>query len=123
MTMTLLDHPAWPYLVKFIHIPEGRDNVDLLDVPDDLRAIALEVVCNCISCGAVIKPLRARAKSSRSRIANTAVERRMFYAPTCPSERDAGCARSKAARQHKAEFLKMFGRTGNNNSNANRPCL
>lgn len=107
--MTLFEHTIWPYIAPYIHIDANRGNVDVLQLPDQLRELALGVVANCISCGAVISPLRARAKSSRSRVANTGIERRLFYAPTCPSDRDSGCSRSKIARAHKIEVMKMFG--------------
>lgn len=107
--MILFDHPIWRYVAPFTHIPDGRDNIDLIGMPDDLRDLALGVIANCVSCGRVIHPLRARAKSERSRIANTAVERRLFYAATCPTDVDSGCARSKAARDHKNTVRRMFG--------------
>lgn len=107
--MTIFDHPIWEYLAGYVHMPSGRDNIDLLQVPEPLRSIALTVVSNCISCGRVIFPLRARAKSKRSRVAHTTIEKRLFYAPTCPTSKDSGCARSRAAQMHKDEVRVKFG--------------
>lgn len=107
--MILFNHPLWRYIAPYAHVDEHRSNVDFLQVPDDLRTIALEAVCNCIACGAVIHPLRARAKSERSRVAGTAIERRLFYAPTCPTEVNSGCSRTVAARAHKQKLRAIFG--------------
>lgn len=107
--VTIFEHPIWPYIFKHGHIPAGRDNLDFLDLPDDLRALAIGVQTNCVSCGKVINPLRARALSTRSRVAHTAIEKRLFYAPTCPTNRDSGCARSKSAQRHKDEVRVRFG--------------
>ena len=108
--MTLFEHPIWVHIAPYAHVTEGRDNIDFLNLPDQLRALALEVVCNCVACGAVIHPLRARVKSDRSRIANTGIERRLFYAPTCPTEKDKGCSRTKAAKVAKVYVRQMVGR-------------
>lgn len=99
--MILFEHPIWPYLVPYVHMSEGRDNLDLLQLPDELRMLALQVQVNCVSCGRPINCLRARAKSTRSRVAGTETERRLFYAATCPAESDSGCSRTKAAQAHK----------------------
>ena len=107
--MILFDHPVWPHVAPYAHVDAGRDNLDFLQMPDQLRGLALGVVANCVSCGAVVHPLRARAKSERSRVAGTAVERRLFYAPTCPTETRPGCSRTKAAMAHKAEALARLG--------------
>lgn len=106
--MTLFEHPIWRHLAVFCHMTANRDNLDLLQLPEQLRELALEVVANCVACGAVLHPLRARVKSGRSRVAGTALERRLFYAPTCPIETDRGCSRSKAAQDHKNEVRRMF---------------
>lgn len=107
--MILFQHPIWIYVVPYSHLVEGRDNLDFLQMPDSLRNLALDVVCNCVSCGAVIHPMRARAKSERSRVAGTAIERRLFYAPTCPTDINSGCSRSVAARDHKRKLRAIFG--------------
>lgn len=107
--MILFDHPIWQYVAPYAHVEDGRANVDFLQVPDQLRALALDAVCNCVACGAVIHPLRARAKSERSRVAGTAIERRLFYAPTCPTEVNSGCSRTVAARDHKKRVKVIFG--------------
>ena len=110
--MTLPEHPIYRYVAPYAKISAGRDNVDFLNLPDDLRELALGVVCNCVSCGAVIHPMRTRAKSERSRIAGTATERRLFYAATCPTDKNAGCSRTTAAQQHKTRLRSMFGIQG-----------
>jgi len=107
--MTLFQNPIWPYVKPYVHLVPGRDNCDFLQLPDDLRFYAMQAVANCVTCGAVIHPMRARAKSERSRIAGTEVEHRLFYAPTCPIERDPGCSRSKLAREHKQVLLRKLG--------------
>lgn len=107
--MTLFEHPIWRYIAPYAHVEANRSNVDFLQVPDQLRSLALEVVTNCCSCGAVIHPLRARAKSERSRIGGTAIEKRLFYAPTCPTEVNSGCSRTHAAREHKKKVRAIFG--------------
>lgn len=99
--MILFDHPIWKHIKKYAAVAEGRDNLDFHQLPDQLRALALEVTANCVACGAVVNPLRARAKSERSRIAGSPVERRLFYAPTCLTEKNPGCSRARAARDHK----------------------
>lgn len=99
--MTLLDHPIFRHLVPYASVDEQRANVDFLQLPERLRALALDVVVNCVSCGAVVHPLRARVQSERSRVGGSPTERRLFYAATCPSEVNAGCSRTHAAKQHK----------------------
>ena len=99
--MTLLDHPIWRYVAPYASITNGRDNVDFLRLPAQLRDLALGAVANCVSCARVISPMRARAKSGRSRIAGSEVEWRLYYAPTCPEEADPGCARTRFAQEHK----------------------
>ena len=100
--MNVLDHPIWPHVLPYAHLVEGRDNIDLLQLPMTMRALALGIVTNCVSCGAVIHPFRARVKSERSRISGKVEEHRLFYAPTCPSTKNPGCSRTTAAQQHKA---------------------
>lgn len=103
--MLLFDHPIFKHIVKYASISDDRANVDFLQMPDLLRALAMEVICNCPSCGAVAFPLRARAKSHQSRVAGTETERRLFYAPTCPTEKSPGCSRTKSAKDHKQVFI------------------
>lgn len=107
--MILFQHPIWRFVVPYSHLVAGRDNLDFLQMPDELRALALNAVSNCVSCGAVIHPMRARAKSERSRVAGTAIERRLFYAPTCPTEINSGCSRTIQARDHKRKLRAIFG--------------
>lgn len=107
--MILFDHPIWLHIAPYAHIDDKRSNVDLLQMPDDLRALAIEILTNCPSCGAVVRPLRVRAKSERSRVAGTAIERRLFYAPTCPTDVNSGCSRTVAARDHKDRVRQVFG--------------
>ncbi len=104
----LFDHPIWPRILPHAHINIGRANLDFLGLPDDLRAEALDVRACCVSCGGPVAPLRARALSIRSRISGMTIERRLFYAATCPQHENAGCARSRAAKQHKAELRLLF---------------
>jgi hypothetical protein len=104
--MTVLDHPIWKYIRPFITVNAARENIDVREIPDDLRDCALDIVVNCAACGKVIHPFRVRAKSDRARIADSAEERRLFYAGTCPSERDPGCSRTTAAREHKDFMLR-----------------
>lgn len=111
--MTIFEHPIWPYIRPFAQVSDGRANVDFLQLPAQLRSLALDAVCNCVSCGKVIHPLRARAKSERSRIAGTPTEWRLFYAPTCETEKDAGCSRTKSAKSHKDETIKMLSGSSN----------
>lgn len=99
--MTLFEHPIWPYVLPYAHLAAGRDNLDFLQLPDQIRELALQVVANCVACGAVIHPMRARQVSERSRIGGTPTERRLFYAATCPSEVNSGCSRTIAAQHHK----------------------
>lgn len=107
--MTLFDLPIWQNLSAFAHLSKGgRDNLDLLRLPDDLRVLALSAIANCVACGDPIHPLRARVKSKRSNIAGTETERRLFYAATCPAEKNAGCARSRSAKEHKKWIRRMF---------------
>lgn len=109
--MTLFEHPIWPYVLPYAHLDDGRDNIDFLQLPDQIRELALQSVANCPACGAVVHPLRARAMSERSRVAGSPVERRLFYAATCPAEVNAGCSRTIAARNHKV-FAKAQVRDG-----------
>lgn len=87
-------------------------NVDFLQLPDDLRKLALQVECNCVACGRSIHPLRARAKSERSRIGHSVTEHRLFYAPTCPTDVNPGCARTHEARDHKLVMLSVLTEQG-----------
>ena len=108
--MIIFEHPIWRHVAPYVHLGEGRDNVDLLGLPDQLRALSLEVICNCVACGEPIKVFRVRAQSDRSRIAGTPVERRLFYAATCPSEKNPGCSRTAAAKDHKNLVKRKLGR-------------
>lgn len=100
--MILTDHPIFEYIAPYFHLGDSdRDNLDVLQIPDQLRDIALQTVVCCCACGAVIHPLRTRALSERSRVAGT-VERRLFYSGTCSSETNPGCSRTIAARDHKS---------------------
>ena len=100
--VTLFDHPIWRHLAPYARLDEGgRDNLDLHQLPDQLRDLALAVEVNCVACGKIIHPLRARVSSERSRVAGSHTERRLFYAPTCPTEKDPGCSRTVLARNHK----------------------
>ena len=107
--MTLFEHPIFSHIVKYASLDEGRENLDFLQMPDQLRELAINVVSNCISCGAIIHPLRARKKSERSRIGGTETERRLFYAPTCPTEVNPGCSRTLTAKQHKTVVRAKLG--------------
>jgi hypothetical protein len=107
--MTLFEHPIWPRLRPYAHVTEGRKNLDFLGVPEALRAEALAVLVSCVACGAQIHPLRLRAKSQRSRIARTAVEKRLFYAATCAQDEMPGCSRTKLAKRHKRDVLTELG--------------
>ena len=99
--MILFDHPIWLHLKPYARLDAGRDNLDLHQLPEKLRELALGVFTNCIACGESIHPLRAREKSQRSRVGGTQVEKRLFYAPTCPTEKNPGCSRTRVARAHK----------------------
>jgi hypothetical protein len=107
--LTLLEHPIFGYLAPYASVDAQRENVDFLQLPDQLRELALGVVCNCAACGAVINPLRARVQSERSRVGNSLTERRLFYAGTCPSEVNPGCSRTHAAKQHKDLVVRRLG--------------
>jgi hypothetical protein len=99
---------VWPLIRPHAHLAAGRyDRLDFLQLPDDLRERALQVLAQCVSCGAVVNPLRARAASKRSRVAGTSIERRLFYAATCPQERDSGCTRTREAKRH-MEWVRAF---------------
>ena len=76
--MILFDHPIFKYLIQYAALDEGRMNVDFLQLPDDLRDLALKVEVNCVACGKPIFPLRARAKSERSRVGHSTTERRLL---------------------------------------------
>lgn len=114
--MIIFDHPIWVHVRRYFYVPDNgaRDNVDLLDLPDDLRALALGTVVNCCACEAVISPFRVRAKSLRARVAGTPDERRLFYAGTCASGDNAGCSRTTKASDHKATLLRSLGKFGAN---------
>lgn len=99
--MVIFNHSDWPRLLPYVRVTEGRGNVDLLRLPDDLRSVALAVVVDCVACGSPIRCFRARVKSKRARTAGSETERRLFYSATCAAEVDPGCARSKAAKDHK----------------------
>lgn len=100
--VTIFEHPIWRWVAPHAHLGTvDRDNLDFLELSDQLRELAIGVITNCISCGEPCHPMRARATSNRSRIAGTPVERRLFYAPTCPTEVNPGCSRTKSAKRHK----------------------
>ncbi len=99
--MLIFDHPIWKHVLPYAHLAPGRDNLDFLQLPEQLRTLSLDVISNCVACGKIVSPLRARQKSDRSRVSGTETERRLFYAPTCATEVNPGCSRSKAAQQHK----------------------
>lgn len=106
--MTLFEHPIWPHVAPYARLDGGRANLDLHQLPDQLRDLALAVETNCVACGKVIHPLRARVLSSRSRVAGSLVEHRLFYAPTCPTDADPGCSRTVAARNHKRRLRELM---------------
>jgi hypothetical protein len=81
-----------------------RGNVDVLQLPDAHRVLALALKAPCVACGKDCHLFRARLKSERSRVAG-AEERRLFYSATC----SPGCSRSKAAKEHKREVLAYLG--------------
>lgn len=105
--MTLFDHPIFKYVIPYASLDEGRMNLDFLQLPEDLRDLALKVEVNCVACGKPICCLRARMKSERSRVGNSATEKRLFYAPTCPTDQNPGCSRTHDAKAHK---IAMVGR-------------
>lgn len=105
--MNVFEHKIWPLLRPYARLSEGRDNLDLLQLPDPLRANALAIEVPCVACGELCHVFRARVKSGRSRVAGQVEEHRLFYAATCPSSVNAGCARSKAAKAHK-RFVRIY---------------
>lgn len=107
--MTIFDHGLWPRLKIYARLSNGRDNLDLLQLPNDLRILASQILLPCVACGEPIRVFRARMKSKRSRIAKQVEERRMFYASTCPGNVNSGCARSTAAMAHKQVVRDHFG--------------
>lgn len=107
--MTIFDHPIWPIVEPFARLASGRNNLDILQPPDDVRKQALAAIANCVACGVEIHPFRVRVKSKRSRVAGDVVERRLFYAATCPSSVNPGCSRTKAAKDHKKRVLLEMG--------------
>lgn len=107
--MIIFDHPIWPQVSPYARLSEGRDNLDLLQLPDDLILVALNATVTCVACGNPIHPFRRRTKSQRARIANRPEERRLYYASTCAASVNAGCARSTAAKNHKVEVRDRLG--------------
>lgn len=107
--MTIFDHYLWSKLKPYARLTVGRDNLDLLQLPDGLRAEAMTISLPCVACGESIRVFRARMKSKRSRIAEQVEERRLFYAATCPSAVNAGCSRSRAAKGHKKILRERLG--------------
>ncbi len=107
---TVFDHPLWSSLGKYARLSDGRDNLDLLQLPDELRAQAMALSLPCVACAAPCHVFRARLKSERSRVAGQVEEHRLFYAATCPSTVNAGCSRSKAAKSHKRRVRELLGK-------------
>lgn len=107
--ITVFDLPIWPDLLPYARISPRRDNLDLLQLPDDLRQRAQALELPCVACAALCHVFRARVKSGRSRIAGQVEERRLFYAATCPSSVNTGCARSRAAKEHKRAVCRLAG--------------
>lgn len=106
---TIFNHPLWVELKPYARMSNGRDNLDLLQLPDELRAQALLIALPCVSCGTLIRVFRARMKSKRSRISGSTEEHRLFYAATCPSYTNSGCSRSKRAKDAKRELRLLLG--------------
>lgn len=107
--MIVFHHPNWFFLRPYVRLSSLRGNVDLLDLPDDLRALALATIVDCVACAAPIRCFRARTKSKRSRVSGSSEERRLFYASTCASTVNTGCSRSRAAKDHKRLVRTMLG--------------
>ncbi len=107
---TIFESPEWEKFSPYARLSVGRDNLDLLQLPDDLRSLAVRILRPCVACGNLVRVFRARMKSKRSRIANQVEERRLFYAASCPSDVNAGCARSKAAQDHKKRVRDLLGK-------------
>lgn len=107
--MNVFEHELWTSLRPYARLSDGRDNLDLLQLPNDLRAKALAAEFPCVACGQPCRVFRARVKSGRSRVAGRAEERRLFYAATCPASVNAGCARSRAAKSHKRVVRSRLG--------------
>ena len=106
--MLLFDHPIWPYLKPYAHMPRATGHCDFLHLPEQLRELALKTVVNCCACGALISPMRARQKSDKSRIAHTAIEWRLFYSATCQT--NLSCTRTKEAGEHRKLLWSKVGR-------------
>jgi hypothetical protein len=99
----------WELLRPYARLSVGRDNLDLLDLPVPLRQAALAADVTCVACGELCHAFRARMKSGRSRIAGQVEEHRLFYAATCPSSKNPGCSRTKAAKDHKKRIRREMG--------------
>lgn len=108
--MTIFDHPLWPSIQPYALLAEGRDNLDILQPPDEVRAEAVNVTVPCVACGNLMHPFRVRARSGRSRVSGAPEERRLYYAATCPTDVNPGCSRTVAAKSHKNLVRRMFGR-------------
>jgi hypothetical protein len=108
---TVFDYPIWSLFKPYARLvgQGNRANVDLLQLPDDLRAAALAITTPCVACGNEIHPFRCRAASQRARIANRPEERRLFYAATCAATVNPGCSRTTQARDHQRKVRDILG--------------
>lgn len=106
----IIDHPVWQKVLPYLKPPsKGRQNFDF-SFPADVRAEALAVRVECVACRKMMAPFRARKQgSTRSRVVGTATEGHIFYSGACPGDRDKGCSRTGAAKQHKKELLEVLG--------------
>jgi hypothetical protein len=111
---TLFDAPIWAELAPHaVIVPCARrhDTVRLeFNLPPNLLQRALNAASACVACGVLVHPVRLRQiKSNRSRIVDLASAQHAFYAATCPSNINASCQRTKAARTHMQGVRIRFG--------------
>lgn len=105
--MSILVHPLWPLLEPYLVVEhydkdggheDPRIRIELRDLPPELAITAADLITRCVTCGKKIFPFRQRVGSPWSAL---------YYAPTCPLERELACARSAPARQEYLLFKEL----------------
>jgi hypothetical protein len=102
--MSILLHAIWPLLEPHLVVEEydrdgghvdPRIRIELRDLPPDLAITAADLIMPCVTCGRRIFPFRQRLGSSWADL---------YYAPTCPLDRNIACSRAAPARDEYDRF-------------------
>lgn len=110
MPYSILQSSLWPQVAAYFKIEVyGRDGghkhprvrIEVGHLPSDLMHAALALQVRCVSCGAPVFPIRARAGKVQ-RVDHPT--QHLYFAPCCPLDVRIGCSRGQAA---KHEYVRL----------------